>query len=112
MAEDIIYYPDVMLVCDPEDVHPRIKTRPILIVEALSPSTTRVDRREKLLAYRGLAALEAYLIAHQDQPLIERHWRDEHGAWQQTRLRAGAVPLPGVDAELALADLYRDLPPA
>jgi Uma2 family endonuclease len=30
----LFYYPDVMLVCDPEDDHPLYKQSPCLIVEA------------------------------------------------------------------------------
>ena len=62
VAEETIYLPDVVALCDPTDTQPRIKYRPCLIVEVLSPSTKGINRREKLVAYQQLASLQAYLI--------------------------------------------------
>ena len=39
---------------------------PCLIVEVLSESTARIDRREKLLAYQSLPSLQAYLLVEQE----------------------------------------------
>jgi Uma2 family endonuclease len=78
----------------------------------LSPSTASIDRREKVMAYRGIATLQAYLIVSRDERRVERHWRDEEGTWQyadHTAL-AGAVrvPLACPDVVLTLADIYRN----
>src|SRR5438045_635778 len=56
-AVNAFYYPDVVVTCDPEDKGEYAKTRPCLIVEITSPSTTVTDHREKLLAYRKLPSL-------------------------------------------------------
>jgi Uma2 family endonuclease len=112
VANDVIYYPDIMVHCDHSDADPLVKTRPCVVVEVLSRGTMRVDRGEKLFAYRGLASLQAYLMFHQNEPRVERHFRDTSGNWQSATLEGDAtVPIPCLDVELSLADLYRNLPP-
>jgi len=51
-AVDFFYYPDVLVICDPEDSEEYFKTRPCLIIEVASPTTALIDKREKLLAYQ------------------------------------------------------------
>src|SRR5688572_17630727 len=66
--DDVFYYPDVMVVCGPLNMEDRYFCNPKLIVEVLSPSTEAIDRREKALHYRQIAALEEYvLVAQQTQ---------------------------------------------
>src|SRR5262245_54027412 len=63
-GEDVVYYPDVVVMCatyDPSDV---ITASPCAIVEVTSQNA-RIDRGEKLQAYRGLASLQLYMIVDQ-----------------------------------------------
>ena len=77
----VIYYPDVMAGCGtPADE--RLENAPSLVVEVLSPSTQSTDRREKLMVYKGIASLTAYLIVDQMQRRVDRHWRDDMGGWR------------------------------
>src|SRR2546421_12532355 len=41
VTEDLYYYPDVVVTCDPPGGDPYFRTQPRLIVEVLSPSTCR-----------------------------------------------------------------------
>lgn len=110
VAEDALYYADVQVVCDPSDIGELYKTRPCLVVEVLSPSTEAIDRREKLMAYRRLSSLQAYVIVYQDEPRVVRHWRDERGGWWQAEVHGeGQVPFPCAGIELSLADIYEGL---
>lgn len=109
-AENIIYYPDVMVACGPEGDDPLIEESPWLVVEVTSPSTESIDRREKMLVYREIPGLKAYLIVHQKRCWVERHWRDETGEWRQGGLAdEGRVPIPRPETELALAEIYEGL---
>ena len=45
LRQDIFYYPDVMVCCDPQDREPYYRTRPCLVVEVLSSGTARIDQR-------------------------------------------------------------------
>lgn len=69
-GEDIFYYPDVMVCCDPLDRETYFRKSPCLIVEVLSPATQRIDRREKFLAYTSLPSLEDYMLVAQDRPQV------------------------------------------
>ncbi len=102
------YYPDVVVACGPEPEDPYLEDEPCLIVEVLSPNTEAIDRREKLIAYRKVQSLRTYLIVEQDEARIERHFRDENGAWQTDLIEDGAVPVPCPEnAKLSLTDVYR-----
>jgi Uma2 family endonuclease len=110
IADESVYYPDVMVTCDPNDTDAYVKNNPCLVIEVLSPSTASIDRREKLLAYRRIPALKAYVILFQDEVRAIRHWRDDEGAWWQAEVaNEGRVPLPCPRLDLTLAEIYRGI---
>ena len=53
-ANDIFYYPDVVVTCDDQDQDRFFLNYPCLIIEVLSPSTETTDKREKLVNYKTL----------------------------------------------------------
>ena len=113
VSADTFYYPDVMAVCGPIDLEAPVVERPSLVVEVASPSTRRVDRGEKLLAYRGVETLRAYLLVEQDQRLVEHHWRDESGAWCHetvTDASGGRISTPAPPLLLTLDEIYDGVP--
>ena len=107
VADDTIYYPDVMVTCDGGDDASRVVADAGLVVEVTSPSTRRTDRREKLAAYRRHPSVQAYLIVEQGERLVERHWRDDAGAWQHETLTSGAIPIPCPPTALSIDEIYR-----
>lgn len=107
VADDVIYYPDVMVACGPDDGDPVVEHAPCLVVEVLSPSTETIDRREKLAAYKRIPTLRAYVIISQDRKRVQRHWRDEDGIWWDADVSDhGRVPLPCPEVELTLEEIY------
>lgn len=105
-AGQVCYYPDVQVVCDPTDQNERYSERPCTIVEVLSESTRRIDRGEKLEAYRHIPTLETYLVVWQDQRRVERHWRQDDEWHLELIVGDGIVPFPCVGVELTLDDIY------
>jgi Uma2 family endonuclease len=103
-GEDVFYYPDLMVTCDPSDRETDYCTRPCLIVEVLSESTERIDRREKLLAYQRLESLETYVLVAQDRRQVEVHRRQE--GWRAQRLAEGSVDLGCGDLAIPVAQVY------
>ena len=107
---DTIYYPDIMVLCDPDDDDPYIKTRPTLVVEVLSPSTESIDRREKMIGYRKISSLLCYLVVHQDERRVEQHWRDAIGdPWEYTLQLEDftrEIAIPGLDSKLTFDGIY------
>lgn len=65
--EDVFYYPDVMVACDPRDTDPYFKRFPQVLIEVLSPQTEQTDRREKFLSYIQIETLEEYVLVAQDK---------------------------------------------
>lgn len=106
------YYPDVMLTCNESDNNPIQKTAPCIVAEVLSPSTATTDRREKVLAYRQIPSLKAYILAEPERRQVDYFLRDETGEWQQGSL--GEMDILGVDCGkisvgLTLDDIYEDV---
>jgi Uma2 family endonuclease len=114
IGDDAVYYPDVQVVCDPRDTEQMYKTSPCVVVEVLSPSTQAIDLREKLLAYRRIENLQAYIIVYRDEMRVLRHYRvdNDHTAWYEAETRReGSVPFPCPAIELTLAEIYRGAAP-
>jgi len=106
-APDLYYYPDVMVVCENTDDDSLTKRRPCLIVEVISPSTSRIDRHEKRLAYQAIASVQTYMIVDTATHRVTRHWRDGSNDWQQMEvIGEGDVAIPCPEATLTLADIY------
>ena len=80
------------------------------MVEVLSPGTEAIDRGEKLLRYRGLPGLQAYVLAAQEARRVEIYCRLPDGSWRYEVVEEGQVELPCVEAVLDLDELYRGLP--
>lgn len=106
---NVFYHPDVMVACG-EPANPIYRSDPCLLVEVASPSTASNDRREKLLVYRQIPTVHAYLIVDQDTRRVERHYRDADGLWQRAdHLNDGVVPVPCPETQLTLDGIYRDV---
>ena len=115
-------YPDVSVICGPEQVDPRdpdsrTAINPTLVVEVLSPSTERDDRGRKFARYLTAASLAEYVLVAQDEPRVETYFRQADGTWLFT-FAAGldaVVRLRSVGVDLPLAEVYLNVtfpPPA
>ncbi len=107
-SDDAFYYPDLMLACDPDDRATYYRTRPCLIVEVLSDSTERIDRREKLLAYTSIDSLQEYLLVSQNRVEAELHRRVD--GWRGQTVTTGDVRIQCLDLAVPLATIYEDVP--
>jgi len=88
-GSNIVYYPDVVLVCDPEDDHPYYKER----------------------TYRDMPSLRYVLIVDTDQVAVDVYSRTPQGDWQVAPLEGGevlAINCPPVRAALSLEDIHED----
>ena len=99
--DEYYYYPDIVVTYDKRDTHPRFVRYPKLIIEVLTESTERVDKREKLFAYTGIESLEEYILVAQsnrEATVLRRanSWRSE--------------TFTGPDASIALDSLQFALP--
>ena len=104
--EDIFNYPDVMVVCDPRDTDPHCKRYPKVVIEVLSESTERTDRREKFLSYTQIETLEEYVLAAQDKMEVTIFRRARRWEPEVVRLPEQAVRLNSVNFSVALREVY------
>ena len=106
-------YPDVIALCgEPRfdhTVRPPVLLNPQVIFEVLSPATETFDRGEKFLRYRSLASLTDYLLVAADLMRVEHLNRQTTGSWIMTEYRQpdDRLPLPTLEIELTLAQIYR-----
>lgn len=104
------YYPDVLVICTPEDFNANVKTTACLIVEVLSKSTEDVDRGEKWQNYRKLSSLQAYVLVSQKQRYVEIYRRMADGSWRYEVLeKDGTLDLPCINASMTLDEIYEDV---
>jgi Uma2 family endonuclease len=97
----IMYYPDVMVSCKPEDRTDQSVRNPKLVVEILSKSTQHIDRREKAMTYQRVEAIEEYVLIAQNQPRVIVHRRAE--GWQP-------MLCSGMDAQLEFRSIGLHMP--
>jgi Uma2 family endonuclease len=95
------YYPDLVVTFDARDTHPKFVRHPKLLIEVLSPSTERIDRREKFFAYTTIESIEEYVLVGQDPREITVMRRAED--WRKEIIS-------GADVVVALASIQITLP--
>lgn len=107
--EDVFYYPDVMVACDPRDTHPYFKRFPRVLIEVLSPQTEQTDRREKFLNYLQIETLEEYVLVAQDRREVTLFRRTNK--WEPEVLTQAdeRLSLKSLDFTLALSDVYEGI---
>jgi len=100
------YEPDAMVYCGPKSPPSSLLVEnPVVVVEILSPSTERVDRRRKLADYFRLPSVAHYVIVDPDEVLVIHHQRQ--GADVLTRLlRDGTIRLDPPGIEVTVAEIY------
>lgn len=84
VAEDAIFYPDVVVAY--EDLDYATDTRNILlnpqvIFEILSPSTEDYDRERKFKRYQNILSLKDYVLVSQTQVQIDHYHRQDETTW-------------------------------
>ena len=107
-SDDAFYYPDLMLACDPDDRATYYRTHPCLIVEVLSDTTERIDRREKLLAYTSIDSLQEYVLLSQNRIEAELHRRAD--GWRAQVISSGDVRFQCLGLTVPLTTIYEDVP--
>jgi Uma2 family endonuclease len=94
---DSYYVPDIAVTCEPNAPGRQAMVDPILIVEILSPSTERSDRRIKLPVYQNIESVREILLLDSDGYHAELY-RRQNNRW-------GIELVHGADATLVLASV-------
>jgi len=97
------YEADLAVTCDPTDVGERcITPNPILIVEALSPSTKTKDFEKKLPDYKTIPSVREILLIDSTRMYADVYRRSGDD-WDR-------IPLSDPDARLRLESVGLDIP--
>lgn len=106
-GQDIFYYPDLLLSCAEDDRETYFRTKPCILIEVLSESTERTDRREKFLSYTTLPSLRDYLLVSQTQRQVWHYRRSR--AWEAEVVTEGELRFDCLEISLALAAIYEEI---
>jgi Uma2 family endonuclease len=80
-----------------------------VVFEALSPSTSRTDRIEKLQEYQATASIQRYVLLEQDAQAATVYLR--RGTDWTVRVLTGdeLLEMPEIGVEFRLAEVYADV---
>jgi Uma2 family endonuclease len=104
------YYPDAMIVCEPNPPDDTFHDAPVVIVEVLSQATRRIDGFEKRIAYLTIGSLKYYLQVEPHQPLVLVDQRLNTG-FQQIAYEGldAVIAFPEFDCSVSLSELYANV---
>jgi Uma2 family endonuclease len=101
------YYPDGMVVCEPNDPQDSFQDRPVVLAEVISDKTRRIDEGEKRDAYLTIPELSAYLLIESaSRRIVVYHRTDSGFVPRQYEGPDAVVPLEAISAQLSLGELY------
>jgi Uma2 family endonuclease len=107
---DSYYVPDIAVTCRPNEPGRQAMAEPILIVEILSPSTERSDRRLKLPAYQNIESVREILLIDADSHHAELYRRENnHWGIELVRGAHATLFLASVDFQISMSELYEGI---
>lgn len=107
---DSYFVPDIAVTCAPNEPGRQAIVDPILVVEILSPSTERSDRRVKLPAYKSLESVREVLLIDSDSHHAEL-FRRENDHWGIELVRGPEATLfsASVGLRITMSELYEGI---
>lgn len=108
---DTYFEADIAATCERHEFGQQALREPFLIVEILSSSTERHDRRVKLPAYRQIETVQEVALVASDEVYAEVH-RRAGSQWITEILRGGeaVLSLASLPIEIRLSNLYESIP--
>ncbi|MBV9685936.1 MAG: Uma2 family endonuclease, partial [Alphaproteobacteria bacterium] len=108
---DSYYVPDIAVTCEPNEPGRQAMIDPILVIEILSPSTERSDRRLKLPVYQNIRSVREIMLIDADSYHAELYRREnDHWGIQLVRGAEAALPLVSVDLRISMSEVYEGIP--
>ncbi|BDT66236.1 hypothetical protein os1_03950 [Comamonadaceae bacterium OS-1] len=113
VADDALFYPDVFVTCDAQDLRTdRIFRAPTVVLEVLSPTTAGFDRGLKFATYRRIPSLQEYLLIDPVERSVELFRRNAQGLFELHDMTAAPnLVLASVGLEMSIADVFEGVEP-
>lgn len=109
--DDIAYRPDVWVGCEDErNGKGMLVEEPRLVIEVLSPSTARIDRREKAVNYREIPSLEECVLVSQKCAQVILYRRAEGWSRVVVDTLDATLELRSIGLTLPIAQIYDKIP--
>ena len=106
--DDFVYRPDVWMACgEARNAKGAYINDPCLVIEVLSPSTARFDRREKVASYREIPSIEEYVLVGQKPTNVVIYRRAEQWKPQVLDAPESVLELRTVGLSLPVARIYK-----
>jgi Uma2 family endonuclease len=105
-------FPDVMVDRMDANLVDRTAVAPVLLIEVLSPSTTKYDLGDKLSEFLKLPTLQGYFVFAQDEKKAWAWVRGAQGFPPGPHIFEGdtaIIPFPALDLDVPLADVYANV---
>jgi Uma2 family endonuclease len=106
---DSYYQAGLAVTCSPSRPSDPIIPDPVLIVEVLSPSTTKADRDRKVPDYRTMPSLQDILVVSSTQPRVEHLRREDDGFKVRDFRATGTIRLEALGVEIDVEALFAGL---
>ena len=108
------YYPDLAIVCGPEEFEEGsddVLVNPVVLVEVLSPLTERIDRDLKVQRYQLIDSLREYVLVSTQRRRIEVYRRGDEGTWlyESYPFKPWPARLASVECRLDPDEVYRNV---
>ena len=105
------YYPDLLVVCGEDNEDEYYTTKPKLIIEVLSPTTSLTDRREKMFVYKEIESLEEYILIEQDKIYAEIYRRRrESGLWDWIEFfPEEEIEFASINFKMLMSEIYEGI---
>ena len=101
------YYPDAIVVCNPNPDDDTFQDQPVVIVEVISESTRRLDEGEKRVNYLSIPSLDTYILLEQSRRAARVFQRSENQFTESIYSDPDSViPIPVINAQLLFSEIY------
>jgi len=101
------FYPDASVGCRPNPAGLSFLELPVALFEVLSKGTRSIDEGEKLDGYLTIPSVAIYALVEQGFPLVTVYRRQGEGFVPEVYEGLSAtIPLPEIDTELPLSEIY------
>jgi Uma2 family endonuclease len=108
-SNDQFHYPDLMVSCDDNPPSEYFEDKPLLVIEALSPSTETRGKLEKLSAYSRKPGIREYLTVSQEKFEIQRYALCSGSAQRVEYRKADQILLESIGLTLSVKAIYEDV---